>query len=107
MSSVVQLNCNNEACDFEVTLSNGSPVWREDTPKELRKVPVMSINKKYVIEKVSDKLCTNCGVVVSVQDTTYVCPSCAGTHSFLKENDICPNCNSGVVKEDTNSRIWF
>lgn len=107
MSVIIQYQCSNKQCDFEVSLSKNFPVWKADTPKELQRVPVMKINEQYVLEKVSSQLCTSCGNVVSVEETTYVCPSCASTHSFLKESNECPLCHTGVVEENKDMRVWF
>ena len=107
MSVIIQYECNNPKCDFEVRLAKNTPVWSKDTPQELQRVPVMSHNKPYVIELVSDKLCTKCSNVVKVEDATYVCPSCADAHSFLNVCDECPLCYMGVVEENEDMRVWF
>lgn len=107
MSVISKYTCNNEKCDFEVNLGEGFPVWKEGTPERLQRVPVREHNKPYVLEIVSSKLCKKCGVVVEVEKATYICPSCAEAHSFLKLDDKCPVCHVGIIKEDTNGRVWF
>jgi len=107
MSSIIQLNCNNMACDFEVRLAKSVPVWKANTPKELQRVPVMKINEQYVLEKVSSQLCISCNQVVSVEEATYVCPSCATANSFLTESAKCPQCHIGTIKENKEMKTHF
>jgi Zn finger protein HypA/HybF involved in hydrogenase expression len=107
MSVITQYQCSNKKCDFGVSLSKNFPVWKANTPKELQRVPVMKINEEYVLEKVSSHLCTSCGDVVSVEETTYVCPSCATANLFLKEGDDCPLCHIGIIEENEDLKIRF
>ena len=45
--------------------------------------------------------------VVSVEYSTYICPNCASAHTFLKQDDACPKCHTGVVEQDLAMKAQF
>ncbi len=140
MSTIVQYECTNTKCDFELRLSKNFPVWKEDTPKEYRKVPVRSAHQKYLKGSGSDYFCKHCKTVVGVVEPIwypfptfndsplrylistarrfgcffgyypkirYICSVCKSVNTLLLDNEMCPKCHSGTVKEDEKGRVWF
>lgn len=107
MSGINRYVCSNEKCDLEVDLAYGLPVWKAGTPERAQRLPVREHNKHYLIEMLSARLCNKCGHVVETEDATYVCPVCAGMHSFLEQEDTCPACHKGVVTIDLKRGVWF
>lgn len=128
MSSITPYKCSAN-CGFNVRLSFCMPVWKEDTPEELRVLPVGLYGQKYVSGYSNDRYCTKCRSVVSLikkndpvirpsfflktwsrlfpspstnteEDVKTTCPKCEAENSFLDENDACPNCKTGVVLPD-------
>ena len=140
MSCINNYKCTNKDCDFELRLNKYFPVWKEDTPKECRKVPVLSAHQKYLKGRSSDYFCKHCKTVVQVVEpiwypfptfndsplryfiskarrfgslfgyypkTKYVCSTCKSVNTLLLDNEMCPKCHNGNVKEDEETKTWF
>ncbi len=104
MSAIITLKCTNPECIFEFSKRVNFPVWRKDIPAEEMMLPA---NPDYVIETISEELCLSCKQIVQVEYTTYICPNCAGAHTFLKQDDACPKCHTGVIEQDLAMKAQF
>jgi len=104
MSAINFYKCNNQECDFAFSLSVNFPIWKKDTPESEQMLPA---NPDYVLETVSDSLCVKCKKVVSIEENTYVCPSCGEKDTFLEEGDTCPKCHTGIVLCDETATARF
>ncbi len=111
MSATLTYNCTNKDCDFELILNKNFPIWKEETPKEYRKISVRSINQKYLQARKSEYFCKHCKtVVVIVEPIWYPFPTykdspsryfigkarrfCAFFGYYPKRKYICPKCTS-------------
>lgn len=111
MSATSIYKCTNEACDFELSLNQGFPIWKENTPKECRKVPVLSAHQKYLKGRRSEYFCKHCKTVVEVSEPIwYPFPTFkdsplryfisklrrffASFDYYPKTRYVCPNCKS-------------
>ena len=130
------LKCINKDCRFKARLSKNIPIWANDTPEHLRKIPVLSINKKYVSGYYNCEYCVGCSSVVSVNiensplvhrsifatirfwifrtttiiskpNTIVMCPECSAGNAFLTEDAICPACKTGKVYHDGSMTALF
>lgn len=104
MSSIITLNCNNKECIFGVRLHLNSPIWKDGTPANQKMLPA---NPDYVIETISEELCLSCKQIVQVEYATYICPNCAGAHTFLRRDDTCPKCHTGTIEKDIAMKAQF
>jgi len=122
--------CSNPSCSFKISLWSGIPVWMDNTPEDMKGVPVAWESRKYVIGLVSHEFCARCGEVVEVINTkapSYkkrilglfktglfgygeyipenerVCPECGGNR-FLRVGDPCPKCENGRIFENEDFR---
>lgn len=111
MSATLTYICSNKDCDFELRLSKNFPIWKEDTPKEYRKIPVGSARQKYLKGRRSEYYCNHCKTVVAVSEPIwYPFPTfkngplryltgkarrvCAFFGYYPKTKYICPKCTS-------------
>lgn len=130
------LKCTNKDCRFKARLSKNVPIWADDTPEHLRKIPVLSINKKYVSGYYDCEYCVGCSSVVSVNtgnsllmrhsifstiwfwilhpttiiskpNMVVICPECSAENAFLKEDSRCPDCKTGKVYHDNSMTARF
>jgi len=104
MSAINFYKCNNQQCDFTFRLKSYFPVWKENTPESERMLPA---NPDYVLERVSDSLCTKCKNVVSLEKNTYICPGCGEKDTFLAPDDTCPKCHNGTIMYDETMTARF
>lgn len=100
----IRYQCSNPSCSFKIALWCKVPVWNEDTPENLRKVPVGLINEKYVKGFYSEEFCVRCGKVVEVLEKEKACPECGGGQ-FLQTGDACPKCKTGKLAENEDFRV--
>lgn len=104
MSAIITLKCTNPECVFEVGLRVNFPVWKDGTPAEEKMLPA---NPDYIIETISEEVCLSCKEIVSAEYSTYICPNCAGAHTFLKQGDTCPKCHTGAIEQDLARKAQF
>ena len=121
MTAVIKYSCSNEECDFNVSLNNNMPVWTDDCPNELRKLPVSSSRLKYVTAYDNEEYCLRCGMKqkirrrVETQSTLrkifnriigrkktnsterYICIYCNHCDSFIKKDVFCSKCKLGTL----------
>ena len=133
MSAIISYKCSKD-CGFKVRLSYYMPVWKEDTPEELRVLPVGIYGDKYVLGYRDDYYCVECRSVVSIteknsprirrslfskiwyrffrapaitapEEEKTVCPKCGAENSFL--NEKCPDCKTGIICSDDRLTMRF
>jgi len=102
MSSIISYKCSNPGCSLNVSLRVNFPVWRDDAPMELMKVPIVSNNEQYVTGYKSQTVCWACHKIVDVSEETNLCPDCGTGEKLLAEGVPCLKCNIGNVVVDDN-----
>ena len=107
MSVIEFYKCNNPKCDFETELQTSSPIWRDDTPEELRKVPISINAKQYVIGSKNQKFCTKCNDRLYIKENENTCANCHQENTFLNEGGQCPKCHNGIVVHDWRNDAVF
>ena len=100
MSSIINYKCSNEDCSLGVSLRINFPIWQDDTPMEMMKVPVMLHNKSYVLGYKSQSVCWGCNKIVDVLKDTNLCPDCGTSDKLLAEGMLCLKCDIGTVVVD-------
>lgn len=107
MAFRIRYRCSDEKCDYTVGLATLSPIWRENTPPNLAKVPVGVINEAYVAGYYDEKECLMCHKTVQVTQGETKCPECGTDGQFMEIGDACPRCGVGEVVEDKRWRVSF
>ncbi len=107
MSSIIQYQCSNKQCDFKFKRYVNFPKWKDGTPEDMMILPVGLHNQQYFLESMSKELCLNCNKTVSVEQATYICPSCYQACTFLKKDGECPKCHKGIVQENNEMLVQF
>lgn len=92
MSSVSKYKCNNSVCLFQTIRESNFPIWKSDSPKEWRKLPVGIRNEEYVAGFITRQYCIDC------RKGSDVCLICKKEGLFLLEGSTCPSCNTGVIE---------
>lgn len=107
MSSIIAYKCSNAECSLSVSLHVNFPVWRDDTPAVLMRVPIMSHNEKYVIGSTSQSVCWGCNKIVDVKKGEDFCPNCGTAENLLGEGKPCLKCHNGIVIVDEDGLVSF
>lgn len=67
MSSIITVQCSNHPkCPAAVSLRCNFPLWKENTPPSVAKLPVGIYRKKFVSGFYSERYCMTCQEVVPV-----------------------------------------
>ncbi len=69
MSAIIKYKCSNKNCGLDVSLNTHFPVWKEDAPKEKRKLPVGLAGQEYVAGYTNERACLSCKSIVEIFDT--------------------------------------
>src|SRR4051812_23014492 len=96
MAEIATYTCSNLRCMFTVRLSRDFPVWRTDTPKELRTLSVHPSAREYITRYRSESFCGRCRNVVEYTEA-HTCARCdtqVHTEHFSKP---CPQCHKGTL----------
>lgn len=107
MSAVIQYKCNNKECTFKTKKEADFPVWKSDSPKAMHKLPVGIRFKAYVAGYVDKQYCTSCMALRPSLRDSDMCLVCEKEGVFLKEDNKCPKCDNGTIKEDETKMLWF
>lgn len=108
MSSIITYVCSNSECSLNVSLRVNFPIWRDDVPRELMKVPIGSNNEEYVTGYKSQTVCWSCHKIVDVVEGTDLCPDCGTGDKLLVEGKPCLKCHNGtVVVDDEGLSVCF
>jgi hypothetical protein len=107
MSAIIKYKCDNKDCSAIASIEMNFPVWRSNAPKEMRKIPVGIRFAEYVAGYVNKAYCTVCRSKQSYLKGSITCLGCGKEDTFVKEDDICPKCNIGTLKEDENGKVLF
>src|SRR5680860_118995 len=107
MSSVIHFKCNNPECNFNTKKEVHFPIWKSDSPKEVRKLPVEINNKDFVAGYIDKQYCTACKALQPYLEGSDMCLICDKEGLFIKDGSICPSCNNGAVKEVEGMNIYF
>jgi hypothetical protein len=83
------------------------PVWKSDSPKEMRKIPVGIRFKDYVAGYINKQYCTVCRTTQPYIQGSSMCLICNTEGLYIEDGSICPKCNKGVIEEDETKRLWF
>lgn len=97
MASRIWLGCINPNCKFGVVLWQDVPVWREETPPELAKLPVGTKNREYVEHSMSEGYCVRCERPAVAQEGIATCSEAGCKTRLIGEEDLCPACKEGVL----------
>lgn len=98
MASVSKFKCNNEKCSFQTVRESNFPIWKSDSPKEWRKLPVGIRNEEYVAGFITRQYCLECRALQPFLKGSDVCLICKKEGLFLEEGSTCPSCNIGVIE---------
>ena len=107
MSAVIHYKCNNPECNFKTIKEAYFPVWKSDSPKEWRKLPVGIRNEKFVAGYINRQYCLNCKSLQTYLNDSNMCLNCQKEDLFIKDGSICPVCNIGVINELEGMNIRF
>lgn len=107
MAFRIRYKCSNGKCGYTVGLATLFPVWKENTPPNLAKVPVGVINEAYVAGYYDERVCLVCHKTVPVVQGETKCPECATEGQFVEIGAVCPRCGVGEVVEDKGRRVSF
>jgi len=107
MSAIIRYKCNNTECNATASVEMNFPIWKSDSPKEMRNIPVGIRYAKYVAGYINRAYCTVCKAKQPYIVSSTTCLICKGEDVFIKEDGVCPGCNIGVFKEDESERVWF
>lgn len=107
MSAVIQYKCNNPECSFKTKREANFPIWKSDSPKEMRKIPVGIRFKEYVAGYIDRQYCTACKAIQPYIQGSSICLVCNNEGLFIQKDSICPKCSSGKIEEDETKRIFF
>lgn len=107
MAFRIRYKCSDEKCGYTVGLAVFFPIWREDTPPNLAKVPVGVINKAYVAGYYNEKVCLACRETVPVVQGETKCSECGAERQFMEVGGDCPRCGIGKVEEDKERLVCF
>lgn len=107
MSSIISYKCSNPECSLNVSLRVNFPVWSDDVPCELMKVPIGSHNEKYVLGYKSQSVCWRCNKIVDVPEESNLCLDCGTGDMLLEEGVSCLKCNVGSIVADEGLMISF
>lgn len=67
MAMILVYKCSKN-CGLRAPLHIGFPVFREDTPQNMQKVPVRRINSEYVTGYTNEEACLACSKIVAVSN---------------------------------------
>lgn len=67
MATITVYKCSKD-CGLRVPLHRGFPVFRQDTPQNMQKVPVRNINSEYVTGYTNEEACLACSKIVTISD---------------------------------------
>jgi hypothetical protein len=107
MSAVIHYKCNNQECDFKTIREAHFPIWKSDSPKEWRKLPVGIRNEKFVAGYVNRQYCITCKTLQPYLEGSNMCLICQKEDLFIKDGSICPKCNTGIINEVEGMNILF
>lgn len=112
MSATITLPCSNKDCDFNVHLSVSFPVWKDDTPTNLKFVPPGPVAKEYIIGYWSQMVCLGCLKIVKIEkDLQYKnitsCPQCHSDNFFNVNTGVCPYCRQDTIVRDWSTDVAF
>ncbi len=107
MSAIIKYKCDNKECNATASVHMNFPIWKSDSPKEMRRIPVGTRFAEYVAGYINRAYCTVCKAKQPYLVGSTTCLICKGEDTFLREDAICPQCNTGILKEDEGERVWF
>lgn len=129
MSAIINYKCSNPACSLNVRIYVNFPIWSDDAPMGIRKVPVGLYNEKYVLGYTSQEACLSCKKIVDIprvkkqehrphhwwhtknKDTKIQqekeCSNCHTKDNFLEEGKLCTKCESGIVEVNNDFNVRF
>lgn len=107
MSAIIRYKCNNKECDATASVEMNFPIWKLDSPQEMRKIPVGIRYAEYVAGYINRAYCIACKAKQPYLVGSVTCLVCKGEDTFIKEDGVCPKCNIGFLKEDERERVLF
>lgn len=107
MSALIQYKCDNPECSFKITNELYFPVWKSDSPKEWRKLPVGIRNERFVVGYINKFYCLRCNALEPYLKGSETCLNCNTDGNYVKDGDMCPRCNKGVVREKEQNKVLF
>lgn len=107
MSAIIQSKCDNPDCNFKISNEYHFPIWKSDTPKESRKIPVGIRNERFVVGYINRFYCLSCNALQPDLKGSEMCLNCNTDGNYVKDEDLCPKCNKGVIKEVEDKTIRF
>ncbi len=105
MASVSKLKCNNSECSFQTVRESNFPIWKSDSPKVMRKLPVGIRFKAFVAGYITRQYCVECKALQPFLKGSDMCLMCKKEGLFLQEGSTCPSCNTGVI--ESMNDLWF
>lgn len=107
MSAIIHYKCNNPECNFKTKKEAHFPIWKSDSPKEMRKIPVGIRFKDYIAGYIDRRYCITCKVLQPYLQGSNTCLICNTEDLYIKDGDMCPMCNIGVINEIEGINIRF
>lgn len=102
----IPMSCTR--CEFLVLLDKSVPSFKPDTPEQLKRVPVRSEAKEWLLGTYSEEYCTKCHKTeYTANSEQKMAEEYCDSSNFLKLGDKCPKCHEGTMFNSAQFTIKY